>query len=117
MSMCMLMRHPGDAMKTGRLQVLTTSVFRDWLGKARNAGVCLAELVRTRCERKLIGGRHRRCLFVRNNSSARWVLGRRRCWVFKDGHIGGTSTALRHLTQQRPRRSPGVLRSDNVHLT
>jgi hypothetical protein len=40
-------------MKTARLQVLTTPTFRDWLRReARNAGVSVAELVRTRCERK-----------------------------------------------------------------
>jgi hypothetical protein len=40
-------------MKTARVQVLTTPAFRDWLRKeARNAGVSVAELVRTRCERK-----------------------------------------------------------------
>jgi hypothetical protein len=40
-------------MKTSRLQVLTTPVFRDWLRKeAGNPGVSAAELVRTRCERK-----------------------------------------------------------------
>jgi hypothetical protein len=40
-------------MKTARVQVLTTPAFRDWLRKeARNAGVSMAELVRTRCERK-----------------------------------------------------------------
>ena len=38
-------------MKTARVQVLTTPAFRDWLRKeARNAGVSVAELVRTRCE-------------------------------------------------------------------
>jgi hypothetical protein len=43
-------------MKTARLQVLTTPAFRDWLRKeARNAGVSVAELVRTRCERKPTG--------------------------------------------------------------
>jgi hypothetical protein len=43
-------------MKAARLQVLTTPVFRDWLRKeARNAGVSVAELVRTRCERKPTG--------------------------------------------------------------
>jgi len=48
--------YPGDAMKTARLQVLTTLAFRDWLRKgARNAGVSVAELVRTRCERKPTG--------------------------------------------------------------
>jgi hypothetical protein len=42
------------AIKTPRLQVLTTPVFRDWLRKeARNAGVSVAELVRTRCEQRL----------------------------------------------------------------
>ena len=47
---------PGDAMKAARLQVLTTPVFRDWLRReARNAGVSVAELVRTRCERKPTG--------------------------------------------------------------
>jgi hypothetical protein len=45
-----------DLMKTARLQVLTTPAFRDWLRKeARNAGVSVAELVRTRCERKPTG--------------------------------------------------------------
>lgn len=40
-------------MKTARVQVLTTPAFRDWLRReARNAGVSVAELVRTRCERK-----------------------------------------------------------------
>jgi hypothetical protein len=43
-------------MKTARLQVLTTPAFRDWLRKeARNAGVSVAELVRTRCENKPTG--------------------------------------------------------------
>ena len=43
-------------MKTARLPVLTTPVFRDWLRKeARNAGVSVAELVRTSCERKPTG--------------------------------------------------------------
>ena len=43
-------------MKTARLQVLTTPAFRDWLRKeARNAGVSVAELVRTRCDRKPTG--------------------------------------------------------------
>ena len=43
-------------MKTTRLKVLTTPAFRDWLRKeARNAGVSVAELVRTRCERKPTG--------------------------------------------------------------
>jgi acyl-CoA hydrolase len=43
-------------MKTARLQVLTTPAFRDWLRKeARNAGVSVAELVRTRCEHKPTG--------------------------------------------------------------
>lgn len=43
-------------MKTARVQVLTTPAFRDWLRKeARNAGVSVAELVRTRCERKPTG--------------------------------------------------------------
>jgi hypothetical protein len=43
-------------MKTARLQVLTTPAFRDWLRKeARDAGVSVAELVRTRCERKPTG--------------------------------------------------------------
>ena len=38
-------------MKTARVQVLTTPAFRDWLRKeAKNAGVSVAELVRTRCE-------------------------------------------------------------------
>jgi len=47
---------PGDAMKAARLQVLTTPVFRDWLRReARNAGVSVAKLVRTRCERKPTG--------------------------------------------------------------
>jgi len=41
----------GTEMKTARLQVLTTPAFRDWLRKeARNAGVSVGELVRTRCE-------------------------------------------------------------------
>jgi hypothetical protein len=41
-------------MKTARLQVLTTPAFRDWLRKeARNAGVSVAELVRTRCEQRV----------------------------------------------------------------
>lgn len=41
-------------MKTARLQVLTTPAFRDWLRKeAKKDGVSVAELVRTRCERKL----------------------------------------------------------------
>ena len=45
--------YPGDAMKTARLQVLTTPAFRDWLRKgARNAAVSVAELVRTRGEHK-----------------------------------------------------------------
>jgi hypothetical protein len=40
-------------MKTARVQVLTTPAFRDWLRKeARSAGVSVAELVRTRCERR-----------------------------------------------------------------
>jgi hypothetical protein len=39
------------AMKTARVQVLTTPAFRDWLRKeARKTGVSVAELVRTRCE-------------------------------------------------------------------
>ncbi|MGA9980641.1 MAG: hypothetical protein WBQ08_18615 [Candidatus Sulfotelmatobacter sp.] len=39
-------------MKTARLQVLTTPSFRDRLRKeAKKAGVSVAELVRTRCER------------------------------------------------------------------
>jgi hypothetical protein len=38
-------------MKTARLQVLTTPAFRDWLRKeAKNSGISVAELVRTRCE-------------------------------------------------------------------
>jgi hypothetical protein len=41
----------GAAMKTARVQVLTTPAFRDWLQKeARNAGVSVGELVRRRCE-------------------------------------------------------------------
>ncbi|MGC1372362.1 MAG: hypothetical protein WA824_09525 [Candidatus Sulfotelmatobacter sp.] len=41
-------------MKTARVQVLTTPAFRDWLRKeARNAGVSVAELVRTRCEQRV----------------------------------------------------------------
>jgi hypothetical protein len=41
-------------MKTARLQVLTTPAFRDWLRKeARNSGVSVAELVRTRCEQRV----------------------------------------------------------------
>jgi hypothetical protein len=40
-------------MKTARLQVLTTPAFRDWLQKeAEKAGVSVAELVRSRCERR-----------------------------------------------------------------
>ncbi len=40
-------------MKTARLQVLTTPAFRDWLQKeAEHAGVSVAELVRSRCERR-----------------------------------------------------------------
>jgi hypothetical protein len=47
-------------MKAARLQVLTTPVFRDWLRKeAWNTGVSVAELVRTRCERKPTGERNR----------------------------------------------------------
>jgi hypothetical protein len=43
-------------MKTARPQVLTSPVFRDWLRKeARNAGVSVAELVRTRCARRPTG--------------------------------------------------------------
>jgi hypothetical protein len=39
------------AMKTARLQVLTTPAFRDRLRKeAKKAGVSVAELVRARCE-------------------------------------------------------------------
>ena len=57
--MCMLIRWQKAGlvlMKTARLQVLTTPAFRDWLRKeARNAGVSVAELVRTRCERKPTG--------------------------------------------------------------
>lgn len=38
-------------MKTARVQVLTTPAFRDWLRKeAKNSGISVAELVRTRCE-------------------------------------------------------------------
>jgi hypothetical protein len=49
-------------MKTARLQVLTTPVFRDWLRKeARNPGVSAAELVRTRCERKPTGEERSNC--------------------------------------------------------
>lgn len=59
MSMCMCMSmlcgtsSPRElAMKSARLQVLTTPAFRDWLRKeARDAGVSVAELVRTRCQR------------------------------------------------------------------
>lgn len=41
-------------MKTARLQVLTTPAFRDWLRKeARQAGVSVGELVRTRCEQRM----------------------------------------------------------------
>jgi hypothetical protein len=41
-------------MKTARVQVLTTPAFRDWLRKeARNAGVSVAELVRSRCEQRM----------------------------------------------------------------
>lgn len=41
-------------MKTARLQVLTTPAFRDWLRKeARQAGVSVGELVRTRCEQRI----------------------------------------------------------------
>lgn len=40
-------------MKTARLQVLTTPAFRDWLRKeARQAGISVGELVRSRCERR-----------------------------------------------------------------
>lgn len=40
-------------MKTSRLQVLTTPAFRDWLQKeAKQAGVSVGELVRSRCERR-----------------------------------------------------------------
>jgi hypothetical protein len=43
-------------MKTARVQVLTTPAFRDWLRReAKNAGVSVAELVRTRCERRPSG--------------------------------------------------------------
>jgi hypothetical protein len=43
-------------MKTARVQVLTTPAFRDWLRKeAKNAGVSMAELVRTRCESRPSG--------------------------------------------------------------
>jgi len=46
--------HPEGSMKTARLQVLTTSAFRDWLRKeARKAGVSVGELVRTRCEQRM----------------------------------------------------------------
>jgi hypothetical protein len=42
------------AMKTARLQVLTTPAFRDWLRKeARKAGISVGELVRTRCEQRV----------------------------------------------------------------
>ena len=38
-------------MKTARVQVLTTPAFRDWLRKeAKESGVSVAELVRSRCE-------------------------------------------------------------------
>jgi hypothetical protein len=41
-------------MKTARLQVLTTPAFRDWLRReARQAGVSVGELVRTRCEQRV----------------------------------------------------------------
>ena len=41
-------------MKTARLQVLTTPAFRDWLRKeARQAGISVGELVRTRCEQRM----------------------------------------------------------------
>lgn len=41
-------------MKTARLQVLTTTAFRDWLRKeAKRAGVSVGELVRTRCEQRV----------------------------------------------------------------
>jgi hypothetical protein len=41
-------------MKTVRLQVRTTPAFRDWLRKvAREAGVSVGELVRTRCEQRV----------------------------------------------------------------
>jgi hypothetical protein len=50
----MLMRKGDFAMKTARLQVLTTPAFRDWLRKeARQAGVSVGELVRTRCEQRV----------------------------------------------------------------
>jgi hypothetical protein len=40
-------------MKTARVQVLTTPAFRDWLRReAKKDGVSVAELVRTRCERR-----------------------------------------------------------------
>jgi len=40
-------------MKSAHLQVLTTPAFRDWLQKeAEQAGVSVAELVRSRCERR-----------------------------------------------------------------
>jgi hypothetical protein len=46
--------HPEGRMKTARLQVLTTPAFRDWLRKeARQAGVSVGELVRTRCEQRV----------------------------------------------------------------
>jgi hypothetical protein len=40
-------------MKTARLQVLTTPAFRNWLQKeAKQAGVSVGELVRSRCEQR-----------------------------------------------------------------
>ncbi len=41
-------------MKSARLQVLTTPAFREWLHKeAKQAGVSVGELVRTRCEQRI----------------------------------------------------------------
>jgi len=40
-------------LKTARLQVLTTPAFRDWLQReAKQAGVSVGELVRSRCEKR-----------------------------------------------------------------
>jgi hypothetical protein len=45
------------AMKTARLQVLTTPAFRDRLRRdAKKAGISVAELVRTRCEGAPLAG-------------------------------------------------------------
>jgi hypothetical protein len=88
-------------MKTARVQVLTTPAFRDWLRKeAKSAGVSVAELVRSRCERRPSGEEQ---AVARLAADLRKEV--RRAQASLNSGLAEANTLLKELKTERERRS------------